>query len=159
MKFNAPKFIQSAVSDDKTRPFMMHPYYDAENKRLVATDGRRLHMWQDPPFTSDKSTYVHISKDLILPVEMEYQFPNYQLVIPEGKELGEPVEVAAGDEAMCIPRFFVTHGVRINLKYLSPLFGNGIDVWTVKFNRDNPKERACTFVSGPYTVVIMPFLA
>ena len=83
-------FTARAVSDDETRYYMMHcecVEYNGE-KCLVATDGRRLHI---APATHGDFEVGHgykpvkVTKKSVdyVSVEQDYQFPNFERVIPD----------------------------------------------------------------------------
>ena len=44
--FNKMRFINAAISKDKSRYYMCDAYWNADKGRLEATDGRRAHVWK-----------------------------------------------------------------------------------------------------------------
>lgn len=82
-------FVSRAVSYDEHRYCMNTCCYDREQQSLVATDGRRLHIWRGAPdmfpeVVPDRQQYaVIVGKDTIEGKELEGVFPNYRRVIPE----------------------------------------------------------------------------
>jgi hypothetical protein len=160
--FNPYKFINAAISDDHTRYFMTKAYYDKEADMLVATDGRRLHTWANPPVDFPESTYVVLDPKAmaIYPVKFEAQFPNWTKVLPKDSVLGEEQQFTFVKPEMSIPTFLVRYGVCFNYTYLKDL--QNVE-WTVRFpvrRHDGSLSpvipRASVFTRGEFRSVIMP---
>jgi DNA polymerase III sliding clamp (beta) subunit (PCNA family) len=118
--------VSTAVSADETRYCMNGVFLDGTAKRIVATDGRRLHMmpvWALKDSSSaimklsgaekymGKKSRIYVIRDaagrvftqfdaqgvtVIKPV-IDGQFPNYERVLPESKELYASVTLPALD--------------------------------------------------------------
>lgn len=74
-------WVGKAVSKDKSRFYLNHIHYDADNQIIVATDGLRLH-FTDYKVGSEKSTYISFCGN---PINMDGAFPDYKRIIPEPK--------------------------------------------------------------------------
>ena len=121
------QFVNSAVSDDKTRDFMRAPYWD--EGKLVATDGKRLHIWTPAPkdrealgldeIPSGSFVYILAKEGRVVQDKSERNsFPNYKRVIPEyPAERHRPVDITESG----IVLFCLHLQVAINHKYLVPL--------------------------------------
>ena len=97
-KIQVFSFLESAVSDDTMRPFLIAPYWDHEAGAVVSTDGRRMHIWQLDKTANDykkeaekwglpvdRSMYLHAVHDIGKFVEgkMDTQFPAWKRVVPD----------------------------------------------------------------------------
>ena len=88
--FDKARFVIRARSDDETRPFLcvLHVERAKTGTRLVATDGRRLHVAQIKQ-RIDPGEYevVETKQSIILRGPLpDLQFPNWKRVVPEASE-------------------------------------------------------------------------
>jgi hypothetical protein len=154
-KFNPHSWILKAVSTDASRYFMTKVYYDKAAAALVATDGRRLHIWRNPPVAFPESTYVEIipKTGTIVPVAFDAQFPNWRRVVPKDEEMTEGVVHDFLDFDAQIPLFCVKAGIAINCQYIRDLIN---PTWTVRFHIRARASRSVMFQHEDYTAVIQP---
>jgi hypothetical protein len=148
------RFLREAVSTDKSRYYMGHVYYDADEKRLVATDRHRMHMVDNPVMPGGIPTgYVFIDRTsgFIGPLELKDEFVNYKRVIPEHGD-GKSYEMEASDTG--IPIFMASKGIALDMEYCKALSGH---TWTVTWTET---DRAVMFTRTEgeqvYRAVIMP---
>ncbi len=86
------KFVARAASSDPIRYSMNMLWYDRKAQCLVATDGRRLHVWNNPPDFFDGTHgvprivgdgyFLEVGKDTITAGHDNGKFPNWQRVMP-----------------------------------------------------------------------------
>jgi len=91
-EYNALLFVLKALSTDETRPFLMVLHVEKRRGgiRVVATDGRRLHM-ADLVLGIEPGDYTSLvtKMSIILKPNSEVAFPNWRRVVPQtGAELG-----------------------------------------------------------------------
>jgi hypothetical protein len=159
----ALSFILAATSDDETRYFMCKPYFDHAEKRLVATDGRRMHYWNLSASDLDvlglegveSSTYVEIDpKSHTVAVNSkltkEATFPNYVKVIPEYLGKGEGIELDLSGKAVdCretgIPLFCVRNRMALNFRYMADCLGLK---WTAFPSPAEPSSKALAMMES-----------
>jgi len=153
-------WVGAAASNDTTRHFLNGIYVESVDeqgardpsgnyRRLVATDGRRLHMATlarealEPfglePCTLSEAGYKvlrHSKTKMELGEMIEGQFPNYRRVIPEpinpettidiGERISPKYTKVPDDQALAFEFYGIvnreTSGVRLNPKYLQDLF-------------------------------------
>lgn len=172
------RFIEKAVSDDATRYFICYPYYDKDECQLVATDGRRLHIFKlnssdinNLGLTEvEASTYVKIDAKAgrVYPIKQDGIFPNYKRVIPDNIVKDEKkLSLNTKNEKIAgIPRFYVRSGMVVNYDYLADCVGFTWEVYFVKTDGcDAYKEKALTLKTivedkgySELTAIIMPML-
>lgn len=84
---DAFQILKDTVSKDKTRYYIGTPYYDAEEKKIIATDVCRMAVinWEIEEFK--KSTYVELIKTgsvhRVIKSDLDAQFPNWKRVLPD----------------------------------------------------------------------------
>jgi len=156
--FEKLAFVSDAIGKDNTRPYYTDAYYDAEKKRISATDGRRLHVWnlsedEVSAFGLSESSYVKIMpKDgIVLPIKKEYQFPMIDKVIPEAspKHYFSP---SAKDDGSAVIALCVKTGAMFNPEYFRKMLGYG---WKVSY-KDNMHAFRFDHASWDVISVIMP---
>lgn len=172
--FNALQFIMDGVSNDETRYYMNAPYWSHEDRALVSTDGRRMHILRMDDETATRyglslteSYYVRVipKENLILKSDkQEGQFPNWKRVEPnypkpEGEEKSLQMEgkPKGGDSPESnFLRFCVNERTIINPEYAKPLTGKK---WTA---RTGGTEKAVEFLTvamqGECKAIIMPMM-
>jgi hypothetical protein len=168
MKTNNFAFLNAARSKDETRYFMHEAYFDAEHKRLVATDGRRLHFLDlnDAEITAYglvDSGYVALDdkRMTVSYIKLDGQFPNYWRVIPDyapNMDDAKAPSLDTRDLDQSAPQFLVRESVVLNLAYLRDL-KKGSEKWRFAFDPHDKKRRAVHFVAeSNYALhaVIMP---
>lgn len=168
MKTNPFAFINAARSKDKTRYFMVEAYFDAEHKRLAATDGKRLHFLDlDSELISTlglvASGYVALDEKrmTVSYVKLNGQFPNYVRVIPEyapDMNNKKAPSLDTRDLDISAPYFLVRESIVLNLAYLRDL-KKGADKWRFAFDPIDKKRRAVHFIAESNYVlhaIIMP---
>ena len=80
--------LKNFISKDITRPFFINVYCDAENEKLVATDGKKLIAIKVNPqnLTTGQYELIKISTTDYRLLKIEnppYNYPDYTKVIPE----------------------------------------------------------------------------
>lgn len=131
--FNKLAFLNEAISTDKFRHDVDEAFWDAPNKRLAATDGRRLHIWnlsdgyEKAYKLPEKPCYVKlmVKDNLIVPLEKDERFPSIDRVIPKRNEtLTAHFDRNDKDHhgRFLVSLFTATQNL-VNLEYLKPLFG------------------------------------
>jgi len=170
MKTNAFAFLNAARSKDKTRYFMNEAYYDAEHKRLVATDGRRLHFLdlgeaEIKAYGLAASGYVALDekRKAVSYIKVDGQFPNYVHVIPDyapNMDDDKTPSLDTRDLDREAPIFLVRESVVLNLASLHDL-KKGAEKWRFAFDPNDKKRRAVHFIAESDTdihAIIMPML-
>lgn len=151
-------FVSDAIGKDVTRQYCTDAYYDAEKKRLSATDGRRLHVWnisdeEVSAFGLSESSYVKIipKEGIVLPIKKEYQFPMIDKVIPESspKHYFSP---SAKDDGSSVVALCIKTGAMFNPEYFRKMYGYG---WKVSYS-DNSHAFRFDHASWDAMSVIMP---
>lgn len=151
-------FVSDAIGKDLTRPYCTDAYYDAEKKRLSATDGRRLHAWnlsdeEVSAFRLSDSSYVKIMpKDgIVIPINKEYQFPMIDKVIPESSPR-HYFSPSAKDDGSSVVALCIKTGAIFNPEYFRKMLGHG---WKVSY-KDNMHAFRFDHASWDAISVIMP---
>lgn len=168
MKTNAFAFINSARSKDATRYFITEVYFDSEARRIVATDGYRLHFIElsEAEITAYgliDSGYVALDekRNTITYIKIDGQFPNYERVIPEyapDMEKENMPTLDTHDLDATAPKFLVREKIVINLAFLRDL-KKGAEKWRSAFNSSDKANRAVHFISeidNRLHAIIMP---
>ena len=171
-KVKVLSFIEAAVSDDKTRYFLMDPYWDHEAGCVVSTDGRRMHVWrwnkaaddyaeqlEAWSLPADHSTYLQAVHELGKFVEkkVDAQFPTWQKVFPDYMPKPDSFKGEAGtvsdhafsdptkkDRGQDIPIFLARNRFALNLNYLFDL--EGWD-WIYSKASEDPERHAVAFTA------------
>lgn len=164
---NGLAFIQAAVSDDETRYFMNFPYYDKEEGEfgtLIATDGRRLHLWAlteaernfyKLPDMPSGFVRIIVREGLIIKHDLDAQFPNWKRVLPEGNKL--QAEKGNFDYSTQLSVLMAKNAIAFNPDYFKPLAGREWNVYMpTERNSDGLLCKAAEFVSGNFRAIIMP---
>lgn len=162
------RFINSARSDDKTRLFLAEAYW--HEGKLIATDGRRLHIWKVPEegralyttglgaIESGKFVRIDAKNAQVFEVPDDFQkswsFPNYERVDPDYNthrmvqiDMTSPIDIA---------QFMINNKIAINYKYVEHLQKLNT-AWTVKAAPDDGyANKALTFDWEDCHAVIMP---
>ena len=170
--------VKKACSPDKTRYFMNFMYWDAREKTLVATDGRRLHMLTGSNIeslfkgvTSDR--FVELTGEVLLCYDQKAygRFPNWKRVIPDVKNLVQVDKDSGSNGAKQFDPFDASRlcqidlygmllpfctGHAINFQYLRELHGGE---YRVMYSKD--EGRALRFIDNggrdyTFEAVIMP---
>ena len=130
-------------------------------KRIVATDGHRMHIYKLQTEEIPKGIYEVIeAKGMIifnLTNKQISEFPDWMAVIPRHKRaitikvMGNPKE----DNVEAVATLFraMPEDRVVNLKYLSDALGDG-DIW--KVNVDKEANDALLFRNGRKVAVVMP---
>lgn len=128
-------FVLKAKSSDETRPFMcvLHVERTKSGSRLVATDGRRLHVAEIGTKLESGEYDVIIAKNSVILKENSagLQFPNWKRVVPEKtidkgtinlekSGLGKNDSKAA-EMSIAFGKFLEKTGEIVNLRYLEDL--------------------------------------
>jgi hypothetical protein len=167
-----------ARSTDLTRYFLTLGYWDHDNKALVATDGRRLHILQGGDINdlfSDitENCFIERQGDMVILYDKSFgQFPNWQRVTPPDDTLQkiESIELATytslslpldlSDKKLFsknIAYCFFALNAAFQLEYMQDLIGGQYDLYKVC---DGDKHRAHKLVednrSYTFTAVLMP---
>lgn len=162
--------LEKAISTDLTRYFMNYIYYDYENKNMVATDGRRLHIIsiENFPFLDGKlpncNAWVEYNKGLLYVYDIAAvgnSYPNYIRVIPDISTLSTNDRVYNFIKTKSqttsinfdIARFYCDHNIAINLQYLLDL--QGLE-YTARVSTGNHANHAIIFINNKIDIVIMP---
>lgn len=123
-------FILSGIGKDKTRPMFLFPFWDAENKRLLSTDGWQMHCWTMDDHTINKynlpsnSTTVIIdkTKNAIYPIQdkTEYTLQDRIGVMQNLllRNYTTQPYIFKGDPDEAIPDLLFFANETINLKFL-----------------------------------------
>lgn len=171
-KMKVLSFIESAVSDDKTRYFLLDPYWDHEAGCVVSTDGRRMHVWRWNKaaddyadqlkawgLPADRSTYLQAVHELGKFVEkkVDAQYPNWQKVYPAYMPSPKPSdqrEKLEGEyffpdptkkaRGKDIPIFLAKNSLALNLDYLFDLEGWN---WIYSKAAKDPANHAVAFTA------------
>jgi len=155
-------WVCKCVSDDFTRPMMQ--YLCVQESRLVATDGKRLHMLRKNAFEMEPGLYAVSKRGKILtlarPKDQESipAFPNIDRVLPQGEPSfttkfsgwNPKKERDGGMELIRLFRLFPEH-TPMNLRFLADLETG--PSYTVKWYG---KSKAVVFESGDRYAVLMP---
>jgi DNA polymerase III sliding clamp (beta) subunit (PCNA family) len=168
MKTNILAFLNAARSKDETRYFMIEAYFDAEAKRLAATDGQRLHFrdlsdGEIAAYGLDASGFVALDekRNIITYVKLDGQFPNYMRVIPDyapNMDDDKAPSLDTRDFDRSAPQFLVRESIVFNLAYLRDL-KKGSEKWRCAFDPHDKKRRAVHFIAESNSAlhaVIMP---
>lgn len=158
-------FINSAISDDTTRPFFNTAWYDPTEFRVIATDGRRLHIWQidaniaktyhiddiaeiSPIILDTKNSAIHKNqKNCGQCVNYARVIPDYPT--PETKKFLSFTKKVQTDYI----KFCVCEKIIINPEYFMPLAG---ETWEYRLAPKDTSVKAALFLSGPLSAIIMP---
>jgi len=127
--------LNESKSGDATRFFMTQPYYDKENNRISATDGRRLFVYN---FTEENDlqegfyTAVKQGKKFYFfrLEDMEGQYPNIDRVMPDYTDTVQNTFAFCSKLGNCAPDLFrlFTIAGPINPDFLKPLYGIEVTV-------------------------------
>lgn len=155
--FNRMQFIKDAISKDTTRPNLCDAYYDADNMRVIACDGCRLHAWTLEEAEAEhfglheKSGYVKIlpKEGIIVFTPKDMQFPNVAKITPERKPSWR-VAFTDNKGKYLESVFALATGTVVNSEYLGALFGES---WQLSMTTD---DKALRFDCGALMAVIMP---
>lgn len=163
--FDILQKVVTAVSDDASRYFMSGLH--AEDGKLVATDGKRMHIWEMPEPVDDEplipdGDWKIVSKDRksVILEEWDNTFPNWKRVTPDiaGKE--SVLELDLNDVGVKsanakhfsgqLYRLFDKTGACFNIGFLLDIKGR---MWNVY---GEAPDKGWTFLSDNLHVVIMP---
>lgn len=170
-----------ACGKDRTREYLTLGYWDAENKALVATDGRHMHVLSGNVVEElfkgqEKSCFVEQNKDLLVLIDEKFGgYPNWKRVIPESGKLERVKSVTlVHSSAFSVPvdldrKSFSTKAAHlvlileapVDMDFLRELEGGSYDIYrAVKTGVDGGRYGACKFVEDfddyIFTSVIMP---
>lgn len=144
--FSNMKYVLKARSKDTTKPLFNMIYINKEEKIIICTDSRRLHLWnfQDVEnyFENYESGMYEVVKsdtrEICLNLNLEYScsnFPNYKQVIPAENLLIEVIKTSFNSESFStIGRFYRAFykmftaedsGIVLNSKFFEDAFNNG----------------------------------
>lgn len=151
------KFVCKAVSDDDTRYYLTGVFNDVENSRLVGTDGRRLHIFKEClPIKQGIYEVKVTAKDITIGKEIEGQFPNYERVTPDYKDIAYELTWSSyryfdGTDSQNIYKLCQL-GFCLNIEYLRDLSG-----FTFNVSCDPEyTSRAVVFENDMLMAIIMP---
>ena len=177
--FQCLQWVGRAVSNDETRYFMNVIRVEAKRKRalFVATDGRRMHIWETDkfePFTTTQSHYVKkvtLTYIAIDETENNFQFPNWRRIIPDTTQLEKIFTTTftsySGTKfhgaSKALVAYAQHHNGRVfNIEYVNDLiikdFNNR---WSMIVEKDKTAGGAILFRSnlrelGKMTMLVMP---
>jgi len=170
------EIVAKAVSDDPSRLYMCVMFYDYDDKVLVGTDGRRLHIHRLSPGLINQfpkySCPVRYVKGSLIFYEHDSigQFPNYKRVIPDNEDMkisdkvyplftkkqARARDFRGGSEDyvnFILPRMILDMGFVTNLDYLMDAVGQNYNLKVQKVEKNRPFVLFNEFM----TVVIMPY--
>jgi hypothetical protein len=147
---------------------MHEVYFDAEAKRLVTTDGRRMHFLDLSDDAIEAyglvaSGYVALDekRTTISYLKLDVQFPDYMRVIPDyapDMDDDKAPSLDTRDFDPSAPQFLVRESIVLNLAYLRDL-KKGSEKWRCAFDPHDKKSRAVHFIAESNSAlhaIIMP---
>lgn len=144
--FENMKYVLKARSKDRIQPLFNMVYINKEEKTIVCTDSRRLHLWN---FQEDESYFENYesgmydviksdTKEICLNLNSEYScsnFPDYKQIMPVENLLTEVIKTSFNSESYStIGRFYRAYykmftaedsGIVLNSKFFEDAFNNG----------------------------------
>ena len=178
---NIMKLLNNAKSDDETRYFMDSVYYDAAHDgapaRLVATDGRRLVIWEPEAKGKaealsaiqragaiEKSGFVDLDpKAAVMRPTLDSrlfgaQFPNYEKVIPDADDMVDARSFVDGAPLPSCAIWIANEGIAVNPEYVVDI--PALNDAKVMKHKETPDKRSVTLElssdDGRLLVVVMP---
>jgi hypothetical protein len=166
-----PKTMYNALKNtisgnkDYTQETMEHPYYDSNNKRIVATNGRCLIYFQvELSELPEESGYYSLvtqgKKYKLIPENHNYTFPNYSRVIPEVKQITaiknnkEFIYIGnLGKDSQTIFTLLTETQKCINIEYLKPL--KDLEPFTISTNENETTPVVFENVNS-FKYIVMP---
>jgi hypothetical protein len=147
------KWIAKAMGGEYLYLSMIH----FEDNNIIATDGRRLHLYFDEDLTleGDFDVIKNDRDGVILIKTEEYRFPNWQRVIPLDTTVLGTIDLRVKKKEMNRPMFTLSKwGYLLNEAYVADLIGYE---WEVsKQTDDDDGTKSLVFKCGSMTAVIMP---
>ena len=175
---NVFSILMKAVAGEETRYFMNALRYDHEEKKLIATDGRRMHILkvERPSMVNelpDFDTWAWYEKGILTfftPDAIKGHFPDWKRILPLPQQLDTNgreysfIKNATRKHSVKkeqttryeLPQFYRDHTfLSIDLDYLLDIQGR---IYTVKVSNDQEfkARRPVLFESGGLTCLIMP---
>jgi hypothetical protein len=168
--WEAVKFVARAASTDSTRYNLTGIYF--ENDMLIATDGRRMHIYTDTEGkvkayfqmkhgvdieTLKGSAWLvkHNASMLSIGERLDGKFPDWRRVLPPTEKQVCGIDAPNGKLGLtgALYPLYMNH-IKCNDKYVADLTGYFVDTWSVY--QPEGHGRAVKFISKNYTAVIMP---
>lgn len=166
--FDNMKYVLKARSKDTIKPLFNMVYINKEEKTIVCTDSRRLHLWNfqenESYFENYESGMYDViksdTKEICLKLNAEYScsnFPDYKQIMPAENLLVKVIKTSFNNKSFnTIGRFYRAFykmftaeesGIVLNSKFFDDAFNNGSE-----FSIQVLKEQA---ENGPYMCPIV----
>jgi len=149
--FEKVAFVCSIVRKDDQHVFksVVHVAQTRSGSRLVATDGRRLHVAFIPHKIKSGNYVPHVLKDSVSfgEPESDIQFPNWERVVPSATRKKGVIDLTGAkfgkdnDETEKLSVAYtdlVKHtGIPVNLRFLADLTGK---LWSIHCQKETPER-------------------
>jgi hypothetical protein len=170
--FERLAFVLKAIAKDPNRPYcsIIHVEQTKSGSRLIASDGRRLHIADTSLKIKNGDYKPLVTKGaVILSIPEEpVQFPNWNAVIPKNVKQKRVIDLSdagfgkdqkqTGNMAIALSAFFQKTGETVNLRYLEDLSKKE---WAVYCQKEKGKALVMREKGNEDSVfaVIMPIMS